>query len=255
MRIRSVLCVLGSTALLPTVAPAQDTPPQAYQVITLEHTPSTMVAWRNAQAQLAEAMKAANIPASEAGWWAYTRDNKTIIVRPRSRDALFGGGNPQARLRQADSAKGAQIAALFQGTQVRGISNEIIEHAPNLSYNPATEMANPGGVQVLEVRIAPGQGQAFNQAIQAINKVRTAVSYPYSVQLYRVRMGEPRTTIVTFFDTNEAFFGKSSLATLMEGKPALREEYQKAITAVLSAVSGWESWLGSYAPNLSYPPM
>jgi len=252
---RSLLGVLACAAVVST-AHAQDAPNPVFQVLTLEHTPATMSAWRSAMAKEVAALKAANIPASEVGWWAYTRDNKTILVRPRSRDALFpGGGGGMGRLRQVDSAKAAEVGAAFQGSQVRLTSNEIIEHAPNLSYTPSVEPKSIGGVNVIDIMIAPGQGQAFNEAVRALNEIRKTIDYPYSVQVYRVRMGEPRTVIVTFYDTREAYFGRNSMDTLLERRTMQQEQFQKAIGTILSAVSGWQSWLGGYAENMSYPPM
>ena len=254
MRTRSALGVLAAAALVPMALPAQDTPNAVYQVVTLEHTPSTMVQWRNTQAKLAEVMKATGLPAAEVGWWTYVKDNRTIIVRPRTRDALFPGPGGMGRLRQADSAKAAEVGRGFEGTQLRLVSNEVVEHAPNLSYTPATEMTT-GGVSVYGITIAPGQGGAFNRAIRAMNEVRTAVGYPYSVQLFRVRMGATRTEVVTFVDSFEAYYGKNSMERLLEGKPALQQQWQEAINGILTAVSGWTSWTAGYAVNMSYPPM
>jgi hypothetical protein len=257
MKTRTVLGALACTALLASVGLAQDTPAPAFTMTTLEHTPSTMGAWRNAEAQVVEALKAANIPAAEVGWWAYVKDNKTMIVRPRSRDALFGGGGQgsMARLRAAAPEKAAEIQKAFEGTQLRVVSSEVFVQSADLSYASGMDAGTQGGAQVVDVVVAPGQGAAFNEAIQAINKVRADLKYPYNVQVYRVRIGEPRTMVVTFFDSAENFFGKNSLDRLAAGNSAAQAALGAAFGALINTVSSWDSKLTNYAAAMSYPPM
>ncbi len=257
MKTRTVLGALACTALLVSTGTAQDTPAPAFTLTTLEHTPSTMGAWRNAEAQMVEALKAANIPAAEVGWWAYVKDNKTMIVRPRSRDALFGAGGQgsMARLRAVAPEKVEALQKAFQGTQLRVVSSEVFTQSTNLTYASGMDLGTQGGAQVVDVMIAPGQAAAFNEAMQAVNKVRADLKYPYNVQVYRVRLGVPRAMVVTFFDSAENFFGKNSLDKLAAGNSEARAALDAAFTALIKTVSGWDSQITTYAAAMSYPPM
>ncbi|HSR15854.1 MAG TPA: hypothetical protein VLL51_08885 [Gemmatimonadales bacterium] len=257
MRFRAVLGALAGAALSFSVASAQDAPPPpVFQMMTLELEPGGMIAWRDGLRKQAAAAKALNLSAAEVGWWAMNDNNRTIIVWPASRDQLFSNRQVMQKIRAADSAAAAGIAAAFQGGRVVKATNEIIQLAPNLSYQPATPLPNDqfGGVVIQSFDVAPGQGQAFNQAIQAINKAMADLKYPYARNLYRVRMGEGRTQIYTFIDNRENYYGKNSVMRLMEGNPAAAEALRTAYQAMLKTVSHMETGWAGYASDLSYPP-
>jgi hypothetical protein len=257
MRFRAVLGALAGVAFAVSLASAQDAPPPpVFQVTTLELEPGTMMAWRDGLRKQAAAAKAHNLPAAEVGWWAMNDNNRTMIVRPHSRDELFSNPQVMQKIRAADSVEAAGISAAFQGGRVVGMTTEIIQLAPNLSYQPATPMPNDqfGGIITLDVNIAPGQGQAFNQAVQAMNKAWADLKYPYARNLYRVRMGEGRTQIMTFIDNRENFYGKNSVQQLMAANPAAGEALRTAYQAMLKTVTHMESGYVGFARDLSYPP-
>ena len=257
MRIRAILGALAGAALVVPVVSAQDAPPPpVFQITTLELEPGSMMAWRDGLRKQAAAAKAANLPANEVGWWAMNDQNRTMIVRPHSRDELFSNPQVMQKIRAADSAAAAGIAAAFQSGRVSGMMTEIIQLAPDLSYQPATPMPNDqfGGVIILDIKIAPGQGQAFNQAVQALNKAWADLKYPYARNLYRVRMGEGRTQIYTFIDNRENYYGKNSVQRLMDANPAAAEALRTAYQAMLKTVTSLESGWAGYARDLSYPP-
>jgi len=257
MRFRAVLGALAGAALSLSVASAQDAPPPpVFQITTLELEPGTMSAFRDGLRKQAAAAKAANLSAREVGWWAMNDNNRTMIVRPHSRDELFSNPQVMQKIRAADSAAAADVSAAFQGGRVTGMTTEIIQLAPNLSYQPATPLPDDqfGGVVIQTFDVAPGQGQAFNQAVQAINKAMADLKYPYARNLYRVRMGTARTQIYTFIDTRENYYGKNSVQRLMEANPTAAEALRTAYGALLKTVSHMESGYAGYARNLSYPP-
>ena len=257
MRFRAVLGALAGAALSFSLASAQEAPPPpVFQITTLELEPGSMMAWRDGLRKQAAAAKALNLPMAEVGWWAMNDNNRTTIVRPHSRDELFSNPQVMQKIRAADSAAAAGIAAAFQGGRVVGMTTEIVQLAPNLSYQPATPMPNDqfGGVVVLNIDVAPGQGQAFNQATQAINKAMADLKYPYARNFYRVRMGKSRAQIYTFIDNRENFYGKNSVMRLMEANPAAAEALRTAYQAWLKTVSHMESSYQGYARDLSYPP-
>lgn len=255
MSIRTVSGILAGLAFAAGPSAAQDAPPPpVFQVTTLELSPSTLVKFRNGLQKQAEAAKAVNLPAGEVGWWTYSEGNRLIIVAPRPRDNLLVNPMTRARIREANPALDQGITDAYAGAQARLASQELIVHAPNLSRDGSAGI-EPMGAQVAHIMIAPGQGQVFNEAIQAMNKVRADIGYPYSVQLYRVRFGETRTMIVTFFDSREAFVGRNSIQRLLEGKPEAQAAWQAAIDKVLSATASYRFELVDYAPALSYPPM
>lgn len=258
MRIRAILGALAGAALVVPVASAQNDapPPPVFQVTTLELEPSGMIAWRDGLRKQAAAAKALNLPAAEVGWWAMNDNNRTMIVRPHSRDELFSNPQVMQKIRAADSAAAAGIAAAFQGGRVVKMTTEILQSAPNLSYQPATPLPNDqfGGVVIQSFDVAPGQGQAFSQAIQALNKAWADLKYPYARNLYRVRMGEGRTQIYTFIDNRENYYGKNSVQRLMDANPAAAEALRTAYMAMLKTVSHMETGWAGYARDLSYPP-
>lgn len=96
---------------------------------------------------------------------------------------------------------------------------------------------------------------AFNEAIQALNTIRAEVGSPYSVQLYRVRLGQTRTVLVTFYDTQEAFHGANSMERLMAGKPAAQAAWQAALNKIMASTTSFTFRMSSYAASQSYPPM
>ncbi len=255
MHFRSSLAALAGTVLFATAAVAQDAPPPPiFQVTTLELAPATMTKWLGGLRAQAAAAKTVGLPPAEFGWWTYTEGNRVIIVIPRERDAVIAGRPTMARIREANAKLADEIAAAFEGATVRLVSQELTVHAPNLSYTPATQY-EPGAAEILDAWIAPGQGQAFNEAIREFNEVRTKMGYPYSVELYRVRLGETRTRLVTFIDSRENFYGKNSVGRLMAGKADVQAAWQAAIAKVLPTVTRWESTSVDYTADLSYPPM
>ena len=169
MRFRAVLGALAGAAISFSLASAQDAPPPpVYQMTTLELEPGTMMAWRDGLRKQAAAAKAHNLPSAEVGWWAMNDNNRTIIVRPASRDQLFSTPQVMQKIRAVDSAGAAAIAAAFQGGRVVKMTTEIVQQAPNLSDQPATPLPPDqfGGIVILDVDVAPGQGQAFNEAVR-----------------------------------------------------------------------------------------
>ena len=257
MRFRFAGRITAGLALLALPVLAQDAPPPPiYQVTTLELAPATMGAFRSGMARQAAAAKELNLPAAEAGWWTYSEGNRLIIVAPRTRDAVLGrpAMGTRARIRAANPGLDSAIDKAYGGAQSRLVSQELIVEAPNLSYTAATQV-EVGAIQVADIIIAPGQGQAFNEAVQAMNKVRTDIGYPYTVLAFRVRFGETRTQLVTLFDSREAFFGKNSIDRLLAGKPEAQAAWQVAIGKIVAAVESYEFTLSDYSANLSYPAM
>jgi hypothetical protein len=257
MRFRAVLGALAGAAVSFSLASAQDAPPPpVYQMTTLELEPGTMMAWRDGLRKQAAAAKAHNLPAAEVGWWAMNDNNRTIIVRQASRDQLFSNPQVMQKIRAVDSAGAAGIAAAFQGGRVVKMTTEILQHALDLSYQPATPLPADqfGGMVILDVDVAPGQGEAFNEAIRGLNKAMADLKYPYARNLYRVRMGEGRTQIYTFIDNRENYYGKNSVQRLMEANPAAAGALRTAYEAMLKTVSHMESGWAGYARDLSYPP-
>ncbi len=256
MRLRSVVSALAGTILAVPAVSAQDTPPPpVFQVTTLELAPATMGTWRNGLAKLAGAAKAANLPAAEVGWWAYNEGNRTIIVSPHSRDELFRNTRLQQRIAEAQPDADKEIREAFENSPAQAQSTEIAVFVPNLSYQPAGTPVDQGWVAVTEYAIAPGQGRAFNEAMQAMNKARADIKYPYAVSVYRVRMGEARTQVVTSYDTRVAFYGENSIFRLWEGNTAAQEAFGAARRALLQSVSSMKTTTYRYVERLSYPPI
>lgn len=257
MRFRAVAAVLGGSALIATLAVAQEPaapPPPVFQVTTLELTPATMAAFRNARAKVAEAAKALNLPVEQFGWWDYNDGNRTMIVSPRNRDNVLQGlGNARARIREANPEADKEITAMMEGTQVRVLSQELIMAQPNRTYEPATQ-PEVGGVSISDIRIAPGQGQAFNEALAAMNKVRADIKYPYPMRAFNVRFGESRTVLATFFDTREAYYGKNQMGRLLEGNAAAQAEWQAAVQKFVASTASLETRVVNYSARQSYAP-
>jgi len=251
--------VLGALvmAVPSTVASAQDanTPPPVMQITTLELAPATMVAWRNGLRKMAAAAKAANLPAAEVGWWSLNEGNRTMIIRPRARDELFSNTQLRQKIAKANPEADKEIAAAFEGTQILGITNEILQGSPNLAYRPAQRLEGaPGGTVTVDYTILPGQGRAFNEAIQAMNKALAQINYPYERIVVRVRMGEARTQLITFFDTRENYFGKNSIFRLSDGNQAARDGLTAARQALLKTVGSMHMSISGYSASQSYPP-
>ena len=257
MKFRSVLPALLSPTLLVTLAVAQDPPaappPPVFQVTTLELSPATMAAWRDARAKMAEAAKAANLPVAEFGWWDYNNGNRTVIVTPRNRADILQGANARARILAVNPAADTALTAAFEGIQVTLVSQELIVAQPNRTYEPATVPA-PGGVAILNIRIAPGQGQAFTEAVQAMNKVRADIKYPYPMRSFGVRFGESRTVLATFFDNREAYYGKNQMGRLLEGNAAAMAEWQAAVQKFNAATADITPEVATYSTRQSYAP-
>lgn len=255
MRFRSPLATLACLTLLGTVAVAQEaSPPPIFQMTTWELAPSTTGQFMAGLAKQASAARTVGLPAAEVGWWTYSEGNRIIVVAPRQRDAVLANPQTMARIREANAALAEEVTAAFGGVQTRMLSQELLIHAPNLSYDPAAQIT-PGGAQLIDVIIAPGQGRAFNEAIQALNQVRADVGSPYSMQVFRVRLGQTRTVLVTFYDTQEAFHGANSMPRLMAGKPAAQAAWQAGIEKIMASTTSYTFTMMNYAAAQSYPPV
>jgi len=257
MQSRTILGALAGVALAVSVASAQDTsPPEVFQITTLELDPGTMMEWREGLRKQAAAARELNLPAAEVGWWAMNDNNRTMIVRRHARDELFSNPQVMQKIRAADSARAADVAASFQGGRVTARTTEIVERAPDLSYQPATPLPNDqwSGIIMQTVTVAPGQGRAFREAVQAMNKVLADLKYPYARSVSFVRMGEGAARITTFIDTRENYFGKNSVTRLLEANPAAREDLRAAYQAFLKTVTNMRTTMAGYARDLSYPP-
>ena len=259
MRFRSLLGVLAGAVLAVPNLGAQTatapTPPPVFRQTVYELDPATMGAWRAGLRQQAAAARAANLPANEMGWWAMNDGNRTIMVSPASRDALFQR-NPMAMITQADSAAAAAIREVRSGSRVLSANTEIFQMVPDLSYQPAEGMppADMTGMVTMEFRVAPGQRGAFGEAIRAMNKVMADVKYPYARNMAWFRMGENRMSMTTFIDSRENFYGKNSFNRLAAGNTAAQEAMSAAYQALLKTITSMQQRHANYASGLSYPP-
>ncbi len=257
MRIRSVIGAIAGMFIVISTAPAQvDTtpPPPIFQVTTVEVLPGTMMSFRTGFQKQAAAAAAAGLPSAEVGWWLYSSDNRAVMVRPRSRDAMFQNLGVAAAIRKANPAADSAIGAAFGEAEVQMLSNEIIQLSEDLSYTPAGDPIEPGGARVMDLTIAPGQGAAFRKAIGDMIGLMRELKYPYPANLYRVRYGEARTQWVIFFDTRENFHGAKSFNRLFEANPTLAEKAGPIYQAFLKTLTGMKTTEYQYEKALSFPP-
>lgn len=240
----------------PPAAAQEEALPAVFQVTTLELEPGTMREWRDGLRKQAAAAKALNLPATEVGWWAMNDANRTMIIRPHSRDELFINPQLRQKIRALDAAMADDMQASFQAGRVVGMTTEILEHVPNLSYQPAIPFPDDqwGGIVTREVDIVPGQNQAFNEALQRVNNAMAAVNYPYPRNVYRVRMGRSRTLIVIHVDSLENYYGTNWAPRLAGADTAAGEELRAANQAFLDTISSMQMSTATYARDMSYPP-
>lgn len=258
MRFRPLAGALAGMVMATSPVAAQNAPPpMVFQMTTLELDPGTMAEWRAGLRKQATAAKELKLPAGEIGWWAMNDDNRTTIVRPHARDVLFANPQVRQKIAAADSARAADMTASFQAGRVTRMTTEIWEHAPDVSYQPATPLPDDqwGGIISLTVHVAPGQGAAFREALQATHKAMADLKYPYARNVYFARMGESRAQIVTFIDSRENYFGKNSVSRLWEGHPDVQAALTAARQALLKTVTDMRTTTATYARGLSYPPM
>jgi hypothetical protein len=258
MRMRSLLAACAGATLIAGAATAQDAdaPPPIFQVTELEHSPATMVAWRGALAQQAAAAKAAGASSEEMGWWTYISDNHTVMVRPASRDAMFPGNRfaLRAAIREANPAADSAIRAAFMGTETRTVSTEIIQLDQNRSYTPAGDPIVPGGADVWDLTIAPGQNAAFNTAVEGMMGILRDLDFPYALNIYRVRYGQNRVQMVTFWDTRENRWGINSFDKLFAAHPDVAARANPAYQAFLETVTSMKTTTYNYSEEMSFPP-
>ena len=259
MRFRTVLGVLAGAVLavpdLGAQAATAQTPPPILRRTVFELDPATMGAWRAALRQQVAAVRAANLPANEVGWWAMNDLNRTILVWPASRDEMFPA-NLMGRIAAADSAAAAALRDARSGTRVLSSTTEIFQMMPDLSYQPAEGMprVDMTGVVTMEYWVAPGQRRAFSEAIRAMNKVMADVKYPYARNMAWFRMGENRMSMTTFIDSRENYYGKNSFNRLAAGNTAAMEAMSVARQALLKTITKMQQSQANFVEGMSYPP-
>lgn len=253
----SLLGAFAAAALFVTATSAQNAPPpRVLQITTVETTPATMMALRNGLRKEAAAAKAAKIPSGDVGWRSFDEGNRTLIVRPHPRDELFLNTQLRQKIAKVDSAAAEEVGKAFDGVEVTGVTTEILQESPNLTYMPAQTIPDSafGGTITTTFGILPGQGRAFNEAVQAINKVLAQIKYPYVRRTFRVRMGTLRVQAVTFIDSRENYYGKNSIGRLLQAHPEAREALVAAYQALLKTVSSIRTSQLRYSAAQSYPP-
>ena len=256
MRIASILGAVISAGAIVSPAAAQEeaAPPPIFQVTTAEVSPATLFQYAAALQKQAETAQAVGVSAAEMGWWTWQTGNRFLTVRPRSRDAMFSGPGPRAAIREAMPAADSAIMTAFRGVEMTASSNEIVQLNPNRSYAPEGAMMEPGGMQLMEMRIASGQGAAFNAAVQEMLGILRELKYPYAMNMYTVRYGEGRTQWVTFYDTRERFHGVNSFDRLFEANPEVAARAMPIYESFLKTISSMNVTEYRYAKELSFPP-
>jgi hypothetical protein len=258
MRLPAVLGAIAGALLLVPAVRAQDAaaPAPVFHRTTLVVSPASMPDARNVFRLQAAAAKAAKLPPGDVGWWAGFEGNRIIAVAPASRDALFRNTQLMQKIAAHDSAAAAAITNAAQGLRLVSATNEVFQAIPNLMYAPATPMPadSLGGWVTVEYWIAPGQRQAFDEAIRAMNEVYASVKYPYARTMAIVRMGEQRMELTTFIDSREDFYGRNSFARLTVGNAEAREKMTAARQALNKTLTNMRMSFAAMRPAMSYPP-
>jgi hypothetical protein len=257
MHYRALLGALAGIAIFTSTARAQDAeaPKPVAQVMTFELQPGTMMDWRAAVTRMATAATKHGLSAEENGWWMYHEGNRTMIIWPVPQNELFHNNSIFEKLAEKDSVEAAAIGAMFESAPGVQLSTEIVEMQPDLSYSPATPIAGPpGGAEVIDVVVAPGQTEAFDTGVKEYVAILEAIGSPYVMNTYRVRHGATRVQFVTFFDKIGNYFGANNFDALVAKKPAVGERVQKAFTGWLKGVAHMSSRLVFYDADGSFPP-
>ena len=246
------MLVLGSLAAVSVGVAQEEAPGPVVRLTTIEINPAHVQKWRGGLRALAEGARNAELPPAEFGWWAVHDGHRTTIVSLRQRDAVIAGRPMMQRIRESNAEAAAKVQEAFSGTESRVIRDEIWTEVTDLSYDAPGEIEFGGSVSV-DMWVAPGKGQEFQEAVKALNKLRADAGYPYDVNVYRVMVGEPRFVAVTFFDTREAFYGANGLGRLAQAKNV--EGIGQAFGTMLGTLSRYENRPAMrYGEAASYPP-
>jgi hypothetical protein len=111
-----------------------------------------------------------------------------------------------------------------------------------------------GGADVWDLEIAPGQFGAFNTAVEGMVGILRELNFPYQMALYRVRYGENRVQMVTFWDTRENRWGINSFDRLFDANPEVAAKAGPVYQAFLETVTSMKTTTYNYVEEMSFPP-
>ena len=258
MKIRTLIAAaLLACVLAPTVAAQEETSErgQLWRVRLYEVAPAHVIPWFTAIQKIAAAAGEANLD-QQWGWTVWVDFPRYYISNPVTNMAAFD--DPGAWSRQWEGTAGQ--AALEEARQAlepldaKLVSTEIYEHEIDWSYMPAAPAFEgaPGGADVNEFYILPGKAEEFEATVGEAIEMLGKIGYPYTMNGYRVIMGEgSKTVFLTFWDNREAYYGANSQERLLE-QHGMTEAWQGLVARMLGTISDFKTRMLNYEPGISH---
>jgi hypothetical protein len=186
--------------------------------------PADLGTFMDVAAKVVKAAGEANLPA-EYGWHMW-QDMYTVVIVGQFNKAELD--DPEHWMKQFMGTPGeATLMSAFQemdNIDWLGGTNEIHQHMPDWTYEPAGWQPSMAWVRVHEFWVKSGQQnqQKWNALIGEFMAFFKEIDYPYPVWGNMVRYGDSRNLFVTAYDNPANYLGDHSTTALAEkhGKSA-----------------------------------
>jgi hypothetical protein len=258
MKMRTLIAASLLTGVLaPTVAAQEESSErgQLWRVRMFEVAPADVIPWVTAVRKIVAAAEAANLE-QQWGWTVWVDFPRYYVSSPVTNMAAFD--DPDAWTRQFEGTPGqATLQEAMQELQplhARVVSDEIYEHEMDWSYLPAEPAFDgaSGGAELSEFYILPGKAEEFQAIVGEAIDMLSQIGYPYTMNGYRIIMGEgSKTVFVTFWDNREAYYGVNSQDRLLE-QHGMTEAWQGLVARMLGTISDFKTRMIDYEPPLSH---
>jgi len=240
-----------------TSAQSDDDPPaergQLLEIQVMAVHPSDVAAFESAIGGVAATSEAAGLDGA-FGWQTWTDVFEYTVVSFHDNFSDFD--DPGAWMRQfTGTDQEAAVQAAMEGFErlnVRSLSRDVIEAESEWSYTPDVVIEQASGAEIIEVWIAPGKFEDFEEVTERAVAFYEQVGYPYRFTGYSTHFGDTsRMAFVTFFDDMSAYVGDNRIEALA-AEADLTDEWADILDDFRQVADDVKRSFQTYRPDLSY---